>query len=636
MNMRYQVPFKKVGGRPVVALAAADVFGSRVLLSAANAGCQIFLRKAGARPVVALVAAGILRFADSLSAMSAGCQVFLRKAGARPVVALAATGVLGFVESLYAASAGWRTLLRKVGVRPVVALAAADILRPTEPVPVTSAGSRVLSEKAGGRLVVALAAAGILGFSSMISVGVASAHTVEDAEGLAANAQEWSVQDGFADLVESVSPAVVSVRVERKVAPSNASYGIPRNFGLPEGHPMEKFLRRHFRDRYGDRRSAPQNDSPRHRTVGQGSGFFISPDGYVVTNHHVIKDGERLIVVLHDGDEHEADLVGIDSKTDLALLSIDVDEPTPYVSFAEEDDLRVGDWVVAVGNPFGLGGTVTSGIVSGRGRDIGAGPYDDFIQIDAPINRGNSGGPTFDLDGEVVGVNSVIFSPSGGNVGIGFAIPASVAQGVIAELMENGAVSRGWLGVQVQRVDEDIAASLGLDNADGAIISEVVPDSPADVAGLRSGDVILGVGDEIIKLPRGLSRRIASLDAGADSDIRIWRDGREQTVSVAIGELPLEEVAMLVQDALENALGLTLEQTEEGIVVVAVDPDSEAARKNITVGDVIVSVGMDEVTKPEDFHERLKTARAEGIESILILLRRGDAQHYVALPVGSA
>ena len=509
----------------------------------------------------------------------------------------------------------------------------------------------------GARLLVAFAAAGILGFAvagSPFSASIAhaaphaadvphavesAAESVEDSSG-PVRVRRGSVQDGFADLVESVSPAVVSVRVERETAPSNASYrapGAPENFGLPKGHPMEKFFRRNFKERYGGKPRAPRNPSPQYRTTGQGSGFFISSDGYVVTNHHVIAGGERLIAVLHDGEEHEAELVGIDPKTDLALLKLDVDGPTPYVSFAEEDDLRVGDWVVAVGNPFGLGGTVTSGIVSGRGRDIGAGPYDDFIQIDAPINRGNSGGPAFDLDGEVVGVNAMIFSPSGGNVGIGFAIPASVAQDVIADLMENGVVSRGWLGVQVQRVDKDIAASLGLDEKlGGAIISEVIPDSPADAAGLRSGDVILGVGDEDIKRPRRLSREIASLDAGSASDIRIWREGEEQTVRVLLGELPGEEAAALVQDALEDALGLSLERTDEGVVVAGVEPGSEAARKNIAVGDIIVSVGMEEIAGPEDFHKRLERARSEGTRSVLILLRRGDAQHYVALPVGRA
>ena len=492
--------------------------------------------------------------------------------------------------------------------------------------------------KVGARSFVALAAAGVLGFAVGISLllPAGSAHAVEEAGSSidSVRVQRGNVQEGFADLVESVSPAVVSVRVEREVAPSNASYDAPENFGLPKGHPMEKFFRRHFEGRRGGESPVPRNPSRRHRTMGQGSGFFISPDGYVVTNHHVIKDGERFVVVLHDGEEHDAELVGIDSRTDLALLRLDADESFPYVSFAEEDDLRVGDWVVAVGNPFGLGGTVTSGIVSARGRDIGAGPYDDFIQIDAPINRGNSGGPTFDLDGEVVGVNAMIFSPSGGNVGIGFAIPASVARDVIAELIENGAVSRGWLGVQIQPVDKDIAASLGVDGSvGGAIISEVVPDSPADAAGLRSGDVILGVDGEDIKRPRRLSRRIASLDAGAASDIRIWRDGEEQTVRVILGELPRDEVAALVQDALEEALGLRLEQTGEGVAVVGVDPGSEAARKNISVGDVIVSVGMKEVAELGDFREGLEDARSEGVESVLILVRRGGAQHYVALPV---
>ena len=485
-----------------------------------------------------------------------------------------------------------------------------------------------IQKKSNLWLVSALVVAGMVGY------GVAVAEERPEA---AALDTPVVVQNGFADLVESVSPAVVSVRVEHEVKRRPASFGMPspESFGLPKGHPMEKFFRR-FQERHG---GGERFERPRQhrRAMGQGSGFFISPDGYVVTNHHVIEDGENIVVILHDGEEFNAELIGIDPKTDLAVLKIENEVSVPYVAFAEEDDLRVGDWVVAVGNPFGLGGTVTSGIVSGRGRDIGAGPYDDFIQIDAPINRGNSGGPTFDLNGKVVGVNAMIFSPSGGNIGIGFAIPANVVQEVIADLLEDGTVSRGWLGVQVQPVDGDIAASLGLEEAGGALISEVVANSPAEAAGLRSGDVVLGIGSEDIDRPRLLSRRVASMEVGEGRDFRIWRDGKEQSVSVTIGELPEEkEFAAVMQSYLEEGLGLTLEQSDAGVRVVAVAPESEAARKNITVGDVIVSVGVEEVSNPSQLQEQIEAAMENGMESILLLLRRGEGQHYVALPLEQA
>lgn len=488
------------------------------------------------------------------------------------------------------------------------------------------------------RLGAALAVAGILGYGAASLLTPLPGSPAAASELPVAGESRVVVQNGFADLVESVSPAVVSVRVEQEVEMQPMAFNspFPRGFNFPEGHPMEKFFRQ-FQERWGNRggdNNQGYRNRPRHRTFGQGSGFFISPDGYVVTNHHVIKDGDRIQVILHNGDEHEASLVGVDAKTDLALLKLDLEEPAPYVAFAEEDNLRVGDWVVAVGNPFGLGGTVTSGIVSGRGRDIGAGPYDDFIQIDAPINRGNSGGPTFDLNGRVVGVNSMIFSPTGGNVGIGFAIPASTAEGVIAELMADGAVSRGWLGVRIQPLDEDMADSLGLEETEGAIISEIVPDGPAEAAGLRAGDVILGVDDEEIESPRDLSRLIASLDSEHNSTIHIWRDGEEQEIEVVLDRFPDEtELVSLSGEESEENLGLKLEANEKGVRVAMVDPDSEAARKGIYPGDVILAIGTQKVSSPSEFRERIEKAREDDKESVLLLVSREEGQHYVALPL---
>src|SRR5690606_26435082 len=294
----------------------------------------------------------------------------------------------------------------------------------------------------------------------------------------------------FADIVDKVSPAVVSVRVKADVQTTSSSgpemfFDMPGFENLPDGHPLKRFFREFRQDRPGAR---PEHHS-RPRPVAQGSGFFISEDGYLVTNNHVVEGGAEFTVVADDGTEFDAKLIGTDPRTDLAVLKVDGDREFTYVSFGDNGNVRVGDWVVAVGNPFGLGGTVTAGIVSARGRDIGAGPYDDFIQIDAAVNRGNSGGPAFNLNGEVVGVNTAIFSPSGGNVGIAFAIPASTAKDVVDRLIEDGVVERGWLGVQIQPVTKDIADSLGLDSEKGALIADAQDDGPAKEAGIRAGDV---------------------------------------------------------------------------------------------------------------------------------------------------
>ncbi|MBA3446746.1 MAG: trypsin-like peptidase domain-containing protein, partial [Pseudaminobacter sp.] len=305
---------------------------------------------------------------------------------------------------------------------------------------------------------------------------------------------------GFADVVEKVSPAVVSVQVKAKVASASEGPGElfqgPDGFeDLPDDHPMKRFFRQfrgdgdNDRGRRFDRRGGNERNAP--RPVSQGSGFFISEDGYLVTNNHVVEGGASFVVVTDDGTEHDAKLIGADPRTDLAVLKVENgSNKFTYVDFADDSKVRVGDWVVAVGNPFGLGGTVTAGIVSARGRDIGAGPYDDFLQIDAAVNRGNSGGPDFNLNGEVVGINTAIFSPSGGNVGIAFAIPASTARQVVQDLMKDGSVERGWLGVQIQVVNQDIADSLGLKDAKGALVSDPQADSPALKAGLKAGDVI--------------------------------------------------------------------------------------------------------------------------------------------------
>ncbi|MBZ0216265.1 MAG: trypsin-like peptidase domain-containing protein, partial [Fimbriimonadaceae bacterium] len=354
----------------------------------------------------------------------------------------------------------------------------------------------------------------------------------------------------FADLVEQVRPAVVSIRVqvgdERLTGVRDNNGGEKRGDrrderggknGDPSGkQPFNDFFRRFFDDE--DHDGEPFRPGPGDQfSSAQGSGFVISADGYVVTNHHVIENAARIEVTFSDGTTKVANLVGSDQRTDLAVLKIESGEPFKFVEFAS-DDIRVGDWVVAVGNPFGLGGTVTAGIVSARGRDIGSGPYDDYIQIDASINKGNSGGPAFNLSGQVVGVNTAIYSPSGGSVGIGFAIPANVVQDVVNELRQDGTVTRGWLGVGIQNITPDIAESLGLDGTDGALVTSVTDNSPADEAGVREGDTVLTVNGDTVKDSKDLARRIARLDPRDIADLGSMRDGEPDNIAVTLGSLP--------------------------------------------------------------------------------------------------
>ncbi len=345
---------------------------------------------------------------------------------------------------------------------------------------------------------------------------------------------------GFADVVEKVSPAVVSVRVSAKVSPAaddGMQFSLPGMDNLPPDSPLNRFFRQFRQGPDGDQQHQRRGPG-RIRPVAQGSGFFISDDGYLVTNNHVVDGGAAYTVVMDNGDELDAKLIGTDPRTDLAVLKVDANRKFTYVKFADDSKVRVGDWVVAVGNPFGLGGTVTAGIVSARGRDIGAGPYDDFIQIDAAVNRGNSGGPAFNLNGEVVGINTAIFSPSGGNVGIAFAIPASTAQNVVNGLIKNGSIQRGWLGVQIQPVTKDIANAIGLQDEKGALVAEAQDNGPAKAAGIQSGDVITGVDGETIDGPRELARKIGNMQPGSSAQVTLWRDGKSKTVDLKLGELP--------------------------------------------------------------------------------------------------
>ncbi|MEM7068265.1 MAG: Do family serine endopeptidase [Pseudomonadota bacterium] len=430
----------------------------------------------------------------------------------------------------------------------------------------------------------------------------------------------------FADVVDAVSPAVVSVRVEASIEPASND----ENFDF-RGQGRE-FFEEFFRN-------FPRGERP-HRTPrkfgkSQGSGFFVSEDGYVVTNNHVIDNGSKFTVVTSDGSEYDATLVGTDPRTDLAVLKVEADTEFTYVDFGDKRP-RIGEWVVAVGNPFGLGGTVTAGIVSAHGREIGASRYEDFIQIDAAVNKGNSGGPAFNLNGEVIGVNTAIFSPSGGNVGIAFAIPAALADEVVSELIEEGSVTRGWLGVQIQPVTGEIAESLGLEIDKGAIVTSTQDGSPAEEAGLVSGDIISGVNGKSIKGPKELARVVASFEPDSEVNVEIWRDGEKQNVTVKLGKLQvaaLENGNRQAQQTRLKKLGLALESTPEGLKVVEVRPGSRADKKGIREGDVIVSVNGDEIETMGDLRSGLKTAREAGRKSALLQLKRGEGTIFVPVPL---
>ncbi|AFR26120.1 Do family serine endopeptidase [Bartonella quintana] len=452
-------------------------------------------------------------------------------------------------------------------------------------------------------------------------------------------------QQGFANIVSQVKPAVVSVQVKsnkkKKEWFFSDFFSSPGLDQLPDQHPLKKF----FQEFYD--RGKPSNKSlkrpHRLRPIAFGSGFFISSDGYLVTNNHVISDGTSYTVVLDDGTELNAKLIGTDARTDLAVLKVDEKRTFSYVDFGDDSKLRIGDWVVAIGNPFGLGGTVTAGIVSARGRDIGTGVYDDFIQIDAAVNRGNSGGPTFDLNGKVIGVNTAIFSLSGGNVGIAFAIPAAIAKQVVQQLIEKGSVQRGWLGVQIQPVTKEISDSIGLKEAKGALVTDPLK-GPAAKAGIKAGDVIISVNGEKINDVRDLAKRIANIKPGETVTLGVWKSGKEENIKVKLDTMPDDKVMKEdskysngrndSNETLED-YGLIVAPSDDGIglVVTDVDSDSDAADKGIRPGDVIVTVNNKSVKKVSDITDTIKNAQKLGRKAILLQVRTNDQNRFVALPI---
>jgi serine protease Do len=484
-----------------------------------------------------------------------------------------------------------------------------------------------------GALLASAAAAAL--FAATLHSIHAEAPQLKSATALVAAAQTPGQSSGFADLVAGVKPAVVSVRTKTEMTPQLMS---DDDEGRPfEGTPFEKF----FKD-FGGKGMAKGNGH--HEFVqGQGSGFLISADGYIVTNHHVVDKAVKVQIVTDAGATLDAKVIGTDAKTDLALLKVDGRADFPFVDLADGKP-RVGEWVLAMGNPFGLGGTVTAGIVSAHGRNIGAGPYDDFLQIDAPVNKGNSGGPTFNTKGEVVGVNTAIFSPSGGSVGIAFAVPAGTVKAVVQQLKTSGQVERGWLGVQVQTMTPEMADSLGLDNATGALVGEAQAGSPAAAAGLKSGDVITQLGKARVEDGRDLARKVAGIGPNQSVDLMFVRDGKEQKVTLKLGKLKDETVRKAAAgdagDPGLPVLGLTIAPAakvegagDKGLAVLGVTANSKAAEIGFQEGDVILKAGNKETSRPEDFKAAMSEAKAAGKKNVLVLLKRGAAVSHIAVPV---
>ncbi len=451
--------------------------------------------------------------------------------------------------------------------------------------------------------------------------------------------------DSFADIVEDLLPAVVNISSTQKAADPSDHPEMPQ---FPPGSPFEDFF-----EEFMDRRGMGEPNIP---PASLGSGFVIdSEKGLIVTNNHVVKDADEVRVIFHDDESVEAEVIGRDDKTDLAILKVETDKKLTAVTFGNSDVLRVGDWVVAIGNPFGLGGTVTAGIVSARSRDIRSGPYDDYIQTDASINRGNSGGPMFNLKGEVIGINTAIFSPTGGSVGIGFAIPSALAEPVVNQIVEFGRTRRGWIGVRIQTVSDEIAESLGLKKATGALVASITPNGPAEKADLKAGDIILEFNGKAISEMREVPRIVAETKIGSDAPLVLWRDNKEIKATINVAELEKAEEEGLLSSVAETprakskgveleTIGLTVStltdnlrqdygipQNLDGIMIAEVETSSEAARKGLSEGDVIVEINQQPVNAPEAANDIIVSAKKNNRSSILLLVNReGDVQ-FIAL-----
>ena len=511
-------------------------------------------------------------------------------------------------------------------------------MSPTQPTPEfpSSSTSTIRRRALASVAAVAIVAAGAAG--ATLVGGDHPAHA-ESGPLVLNNAQAPA---SFADVVDKVKPAVVAVKVRVENVSADEDDTSSHIEQLPPQ--LREFFRRFGENGQpgGGSGGGSGGERQQHgRGMALGSGFFITADGYVVTNNHVVEHAKSVQVTTDDGRTLDAKVIGTDPKSDLALLKVTESGDFPYVKLAPAMP-RVGDWVVAIGNPFGLGGTVTSGIVSARGRDIGAGPYDDFLQIDAPINRGNSGGPTFNLRGEVVGVNTAIASPSGGSVGLAFAIPASTVQTGINQLETNGHVDRGYLGVQIQPMTADLADSLGVKSQKGALVNATQSSTPAAQAGIKSGDVITTVNGDPVADARELTRKIAALKPGTRVELGYLRDGRERSADVTLGTLPSTETASLdTPDTGRNSLRLGLQlapapRGEEGVAVMNVDPDGPAAAKGISEGDIIVEIGGKPVSSPADVASGIKSARQEGRKAVLMRIKNREGSRFVAIALPKA
>ncbi len=499
-----------------------------------------------------------------------------------------------------------------------------------------------------GRLNHTVAIAAVAGLIFTLAIPFSSSQAKSAPAHAAAELEAVNVNDGFANLVEAVRPAVVNISTTGHISTGSRSSG--NQFGQGDEQ-LEEFFKRFFGERGQQfRQQAPDQKPYERKTTALGSGFVIDPAGLVVTNNHVIEDADEIEVIFEDGKRLPATIKGVDEKTDLAVLEVKTAQPLPFVKFGDSESARVGDWVVAIGNPFGLGGSTTSGIISARGRDINSGPLDDFIQIDAPINRGNSGGPLFNTKGEVIGVNSAIYSPNGGSVGIGFAIPANLAENVVSQLADSGIVQRGFLGVHIQAVSDEIAESLGLEKARGALVTKVVSDSPADEAGLEAGDIILEFDGKDVNKMRDLPKLVANTSGSEEVSMKVWRNNDAITLSAIVGDDKAGQVAVIDENDASSTgnLGLALaqlndenrdryglEKETDGVVIVDVNPDGNAAKKGLREGDVIKRVGQSAVTTPDDVQNAVSANRKAQKKSVLLLVERENNTRYVVVPMSS-
>ncbi len=447
--------------------------------------------------------------------------------------------------------------------------------------------------------------------------------------------------DSFADLAKRLKPAVVNVSTTQELSSSHSFGEMPK---APPGSPFEEFFKEFF-----EKQQENGSPMPRRRTQSLGSGFIISEEGIVITNNHVIADADKINVILDDKRTFNAKLIGRDRKTDIAVLQIENKEKIkfPFVTWGNSEISRVGDWVIAIGNPFGLGGSVTAGIISARGRNIGSGPYDNFIQTDASINRGNSGGPMFDLNGEVIGINTAIFSPSGGSVGIGFAIPSNLANRVVGQIIKFGKTQRGWLGVQIQTVTDEIAESLSLPETKGALISRISKDGPANKAGLIPGDVILDFDGKNVDEMRQLPRIVADTDIGKKVKVGVWRKGSRKNFVVVVGELvevTNTKVAKNIENKSQELLGMSLSSIGQkerttfqlsenisGLVIKSINPQSLAAQRGVRKGDVIVEANQVPLSSPSQFSEILNSLKKNSKKTVLLMIDRKGDRRFVGI-----